>query len=79
MTSLERKLIVHFLGIAADKFSNHCCNDFEPKEANLTKEEIMELRAGLKEDGFYGDDEVPEKYFLDWMLMRWVSKRVEKH
>ena len=77
MTSLERKLIIHFMGMAADEFSNHGCNDFEPKDAHLTKEEVQELRAGLKEDGFYGDDEVPDNgYFLDWMLMRWVADRV---
>jgi hypothetical protein len=80
MTSLERKLIVYFLNLAADEFSNHGCNDFRAKDADLTKQEIKSLQELLKTEGFYGDDEVPDSdIFYDWMIMNLMAERLEKN
>ena len=78
MTPIEKKLASLLLNLAADEFSNHGCNDFNLiKEGGLTAEEVRKVQEALFEDGI-SDEIYDSEYSMDWMLMRWVAKKVQE-
>lgn len=45
----ELKLIAKLLELAADQFSNHCCNDYDLVEQGLTPEEAYQVNRAYAE------------------------------
>ena len=78
MTPIEKKLASLLLNLAADEFSNHGCNDFSLiKEGGLTAEEAKTVQEDLVKDGA-SDELYDSEYSFDWMLMRWLAKKVQE-
>lgn len=78
MTPTEKKLASLLLNLAADEFSNHGCNDFHLiKDGGLTAEEVRKVQEALFEDGV-SDEIYDSEYSMDWMLMRWLAKKVQE-
>jgi hypothetical protein len=83
LTPAELKLIKHLLGMAADEFSNHGCNDFQlRKDAKLTDTEAREVvktfEAWVQKEDPKGDItyDPGEDYLIDWLLMKWLASKV---
>jgi hypothetical protein len=75
LSPAEQKLAALLLDLAADKFSNHGCNDFHAqRDGKLTDVETEEIRTKLK--GSYPEDYGQNGYFMDWLLMRHLAKRL---
>jgi len=79
MTPLERILAAHLLKLAAEEFSNHCCNDFDLFEL-MSPEEALKLQQELFE--WNGDpEEAPKtpqeaRYSQDSFLMRYLANKI---
>lgn len=80
LTDTERKLIVYFLKMASEEFSNHGCNDLDLKAIIPDLEERRKLMKELHE--WNGD---PEEYnpnrcnmAYDWFLMNFMAHKVKQ-
>lgn len=69
-----RRLAGEMLRLAADKFSNHGCNDFDrPNYFTKAEWEQMAVEYELWNSG--GQDEASP--LGDWTIMAWLSKLAE--
>lgn len=73
MTPLQRKLTAKLLHLAAEKFSNHGCNDFDLGE--LSESERAEVTQILQ--GVAGPEYDVDRWVDDWLLMRGLAKVLE--
>lgn len=75
--ALLAKVTAHMLDMAADRFSNHTCTDFDAvKELDLTKEEKAEFVAWLREDPDLDDDDRKHTraFTQNWIVMRLLER-----
>jgi hypothetical protein len=77
-TEMERKLLSDLLGMAADEFSNHGCNDYVLPNTPETREFLANI---MKEDDEEWAAEILNRkgdklYAQDWMLIRYFQKKV---
>jgi hypothetical protein len=85
LSDLERQLAAHLLSMAADKFGNHGCSDFDLKEVGFTEKQARELVVEYHH--FNGDPEElqdmvehGENWLTnmgDWCLMSWMAHRLD--
>jgi hypothetical protein len=83
----ERRLAAHLLNIAADKFSNHGCNDIDKETIDAPgftdEEKVAFVREMVEWNGDPEEmkDEITPKKFhnsMDWILMRFLADKLEK-
>jgi hypothetical protein len=78
VNTVEKKLAAKLLHMAAERFGNHGCNDFDlVRDGGLTKEETGEVQAALFQDGVE-EDMRDDTVTLDWMLMHWLADKIGK-
>ncbi len=78
MPEITRKLLLKVLQMATEEFSNHGCNDFDLiRDGGLTEEEAGMFQTFLLSDGLI-DEPCHSQYAMDWIVMLWLRKRVEK-
>ena len=80
MINPAHKLAAALLNRAADRFSNHCCNDFDLiEDGGLTKEEARQIQE-LVRSGTHPDEqefvELDSTMGYDWQLMRIVADKL---
>ena len=82
MTPAERKLAGYLLGLAANEFSNHGCNDLDlVEEVGLTPEESFQLRQQMREwtKDTGAPEERPDQHLtLDWLMMRFMRDLIKQ-
>lgn len=80
MNAQTLKLAAVMLQSAADKFSNHGCNDLEDDAKELMSKWTAEQRAKFLSDAAKWNngpvDEQPE-YMPDWMVMEVLAYQLE--
>jgi hypothetical protein len=83
MTAAERKLAARLLRLAADRFSNHGCNDFDMAEVIPDQTERDEIVRAYHE--WNGDPqdyteagEVADYRLMDWMAMDFMANRLTR-
>lgn len=81
LTKEEAKIISKLLSMAADRFSNFGCNDFNAvEEVRLTEEQCEDLHRKIwhwNSPKPHPDDLFSGPMFEDWVLMEFFSKRLE--
>jgi hypothetical protein len=66
------------LELAADKFSNHGCNDYEfPKDWTVAERRRM-LRAMHDWNGDPGEYDPDEAVTMDWFVMAFLADRLKE-
>ena len=82
LTKVEAVLLANLLDLAADRFGNDGCSEFDAyREVGLTPAECDALHKKLWEaDGgaSRGDDPGSGPVFENWMLMRYFAKKLRE-
>jgi len=84
LSNLERQLAAHLLEMAADKFGNHGCNDFDLSELGFTEKQAQETVVAFHH--WNGDPEELQdmvEHGMNWCtamgdfaLMSWMAHRL---
>lgn len=78
LTGKVSKVYLHLaadlLGLAADEFSNHGCNDYKLPDWMTRAERLTLSKAMCAESGDPSDKPTDRKHTHDWLLMNFLSR-----